>query len=384
MMGATWTIARKDLLLRFRDRSLLLYGILAPLVIATVLGVTFSGLDERVTLDLAVVTGGQEQVAGPFVDGVLPALVEDGLVSDVTEYDDVEAARTAVAAAEHTAAVVFTGGSATGPGDIEVLGNVDSPTGVGVTEAIVEGYADGVRGVGLTVAAGMAGGAGDPQALVAAARDAADVLTVTDEPVGLVPIDITTYMAAGMAVFFLLFSVGIAVTGLLEEERDRTLARLETAPIPSWAPLAAKALAAFLVGVASMAALATLTSLLIGAAWGDPVAVGVLIVAAVLAATGLVGLVASFTSTPESAQGALAVVATVLGALGGSFFPLRQVGALEVASAATPHYWFLQGLTRVAGGADVADVVGAVAVLVVFGLVTGTLAVVRLQRTRGA
>lgn len=383
-MRAVWTITRKDLLLRFRDRSILIYGVLAPLIIATVLGLTFSGLDDRVTLDLAVVTGEQEQVAGPFVDEVLPALVEDGLVTDVTEYDEVAAARGAVEDAEHTAAVVFTEASATGPGDIEVLGNVDSPTGVGVTEAIVGGYADSVRGVSLAVSAGMAGGASDPQALVAAARDAASAVALTDAPVGLVPIDITTYMAAGMAVFFLLFSVGIAVTGLLEEERDRTLARLETAPIPSWAPLAAKALTAFLVGVGSMAALAVLTTLLIGADWGDPVAVGVLIVAAVFAATGLIGLVASFTPTPESAEGSLAVVATVFGALGGSFFPLRQVGALELASAATPHHWFLQGLTRVAGGGDVADVLGSVAVLLAMGTVTGALAVVRLQRTRGA
>lgn len=382
-MRAVWTITRKDLLLRFRDRTVLIYGVLAPLVIATVLGLTFSGLDERISLDLAVVASAQDQVAGAFVDEVLPALVEDGLVTEVTEYDDVEVARAAVEDAQHTAAIVFLGGGATGPGDIEVLGNVDSPTGVGVTTSVVESYANSVRGVSLAIGAGMAGGAGDPQALVTAARDAASAVSLVEAPIGLVPIDVTTYMAAGMAVFFLVFSVGLAVTGLLEEERDGTLARLETAPVPSWAPLAAKALTAFLVGVGSMATLAVLTTLLIGAEWGDPVGVGVLIVAAVVAATGLVGLVASFARTPESASGALAVVATVLGALGGSFFPLRDVGALDLVSAATPHHWFLQGLTRVAGGGDVGDVLVSVAVLLVIGAVTASLAVIRIQRARG-
>lgn len=383
-MRAVWTITRKDLLLRLRDRSVLLYGIVAPLALAVVLGGVFGGLQDRVTLDLAVVPDADGQLAGPFVDEVLAALTEDGLVEAVTEYDDVEAARTAVEQGEHTAAVVFAAGGPTGSGDIAVLGNVDSPTGVGVTEAVVASYADGVRAVTIAVGAGVAGGAGDVQQLVAAARDTTSVLTLSEEPVGLVPIDLTTYMAAGMSVFFLLFAVGIAVTGLLEEERDGTMARLTTAPIPAWAPLAAKALAAFLVGTGSMGSLVVLTTLLVGAEWGDPVGVAMLVVTAVLAATGVVGMVASFTRTPESASAALGVVGTVLGALGGAFFPLRDAGLLEVLSAVTPHHWFLQGLTRLAGGAVPADVVGSALVLLGIAVVTSVTAVARLHTTKGA
>lgn len=383
-MGAVWTIAAKDLRLRLRDRSVLLYGVVAPFVLAVVLGVTFGGLEDRITLDLGVVPDPDGQLADPFLDQVLPVLADDGLVDRVEEYTDVADARAAVEAGELTAAVVFHAGGPTGPGDIEVLGNVDSPTGVGVTEAVVEAYADGVRAVALAVGAGVAAGAATPQDLVAAATDAADVLGVRDAPVGLVPIDLTTYMAAGMSVFFLLFAVGIAVTGLLEEERDGTMARLATAPIPAWAPMAAKGVTAVIVGVGSMGALAVLTSVLIGADWGDPVGVALLVVTATLAATGLVALVASFARTPESASSALGVVGTVLGALGGAFFPLRDTGLLEVLSAATPHHWFLQGLTRLAGGATAGDVLGAAAALVVIAVVTTGVAVTRFQITQGA
>lgn len=383
-MDALWTITAKDLKLRFRDRSVLLYGVVAPLVLAFVLGGVFGGLQDRITLDLGVVADADRQLAGPFLEDVLPALAADGLVEEVTEFATVDQARAAVEAGELTAAVVFTDGDATGPGDIEVLGNVDSPTGTGVTEAIVEGYADGVRSAVLAVGAGVAAGAQDPAALVAAARDATSAVSMVDEPVGLEPIDLTTYMAAGMSVFFLLFAVGIAVTGLLEEERDGTMARLVTAPIPTWAPLGAKALTAVVVGTGSMTALAVATTVLIGADWGHPLGVALLIVTAVLAATGVVALVASFARTPESASGALGVVGTVMGALGGAFFPLRDVGLLEAVSAATPHHWFLRGLTRLAGGAPPGDVVGPSLVLVAIGAVTAALAVVRLQRSQEA
>lgn len=378
-MDALWTITVKDLRLRLRDRSVLLYGIVAPFVLAIVLGATFGGLEDRVVLDLGVVAEAGDQLADPFVTAVLPALEEDGLVGSVASFPDTASARAAVEAGDLTAAVVFTGDDT-----VEVLGNVDAPTGVGVTEAIVTSYVDAVRSVQLTVAGGLAAGATDPGALVAAARDASAAVAVVDEPVGIEPIDLTTYMAAGMSVFFLLFAVGIAVTGLLEEERDGTLARLQTAPIPVWAPLGAKALTAILVGIVSMGTLVVATTVVIGADWGDPVGVALLVVAAVLAATGLVGLVASFTRTPEAASGALAVVGTVFGALGGSFFPLRDVGALDTLSALTPHHWFLEGLTRLAGGAPPADVVDDVVVLLVLALLTGALAVLRLRRTTGA
>ena len=382
-MGAVWTITVKDLRLRTRDRSILLYGLVAPFVLAVVLGATFGGVEDRIELHLGVVGDPAGQLAGPFVDEVLPALEDDGLVQRVERFDDASAARDAVEAGELTAAVVFPATAAGAPGAIEVLGNVDAPTGVGVTQAIVDGYVDAVRTVQLTVAAGLATGADDPGVLVDAATAAASAVTLVDEPVGIRPIDLTTYMAAGMSVFFLLFSVGIAVTGLLEEERDGTMARLATAPIPAWAPLAAKALGALLIGVVSMGMLVVATTVVIGADWGDPVGVALLVLPAVLAATGLVGVVASFTRTPESASAALGVVGTVTGAIGGAFFPLRDSGLLDVLSSLTPHHWFLQGLTRLAGGAGPGDVLGSAAVLLLMALATGVLAVARLRRTEG-
>lgn len=382
-MRAALTITAKDLRLRLRDRSVFIFGLVAPLVLAVVLGTVFGAVDDGITLDLGVVRGADEQVAGPFVEQVLPALQENGLVTGITEFDDADRARAAVETGALTAAVVFGEPGPTGPGDVEVIGSVDSPTGVGITEAVVRDHLQQVRTITTTVSAGLQLGVGDVDELVDAAQEVAPVLRLEDAPVGRTEVSLVTYMSGAMAVFFLLFAAGIAVTGLLEEERDGTAARLHTAPIPAWAPLAAKAMASFVVGVVSMAALAVLTSLLIGAQWGDPFAVAVLVVAAVLAATSIAMLVAAVARTPEAAGSVLGVVGTVLGALGGAFFPLDQAGLLAVLSALTPHRWFLEGLGRTAGGGGLGDITGALAALVLIAVVTGGIAVLVRRRSPG-
>lgn len=372
-MGPVVVIVRKDLVLRLRDRTLLLYGFVAPLVLAVVLGATFGGVEDNLALDLVVVDAGAPDLVAPFVEEVVQPLVGDGLVMDVMTTADEAAARADVAAGMHSAAVVVRAGT------LEVVGAADSPTAAAVTEAIASAYAERVRVVGTTVTAGAATGAA-PQDLTAAARSAEPVLSLVDAPVGVQPIDLTTYTAAGMAVFFLLFSVGIAVTGLLEEERDGTLDRLRAAPVPGWAPLVAKAATAVLVGLASMGSLVVATTLLTGARWGAWTAVVPLVVAAVLAATGVAALVASRSRTPEVAGSVMGVVGTVLGALGGAFFPLRDVGLLAVLRNATPHHWFLRGLTRTAGGAPTSDVLDEVLVLLGIAAVAGVLAIDGLRR----
>ena len=103
-----------------------------------------------------------------------------------------------------------------------------------------------------------------------------------------------TYLSAGMAVFFLFFTVQFGVTGLLEERQQGTLPRLRAAPIPVAAVPLGKALGAFVLGLVSMAVLVIASTLLLGADWGEPAGVAVLVVAGTLAATGLMALVGTF------------------------------------------------------------------------------------------
>jgi ABC-2 type transport system permease protein len=109
--------------------------------------------------------------------------------------------------------------------------------------------------------------------------------------------------------------------------------------------------------------------------------VAVLITSGVLAATGVTAAVASLARTAEQAGSWQAVVATLLGLLGGTFFPVAQVGgAMEAISLATPHAWFMRGLGELAGGGGPVDVLPAAGAMLAFAAVTGCLALVRLRR----
>jgi ABC-2 type transport system permease protein len=153
------------------------------------------------------------------------------------------------------------------------------------------------------------------------------------------------------------------------------------APIPRWTVLAGKLLVSFVLGLASMAVLVAGTSLLLGADGGNPVGVGILVVCGVLAATGLMALIATVAKTTEQAGYFQAMAALVLGMLGGAFFPVAQAGgAIATISLATPQAWFLRGLGELAGGAGPSAALVPAGVILAFALVTGAIAVARLDR----
>jgi ABC-2 type transport system permease protein len=131
-----------------------------------------------------------------------------------------------------------------------------------------------------------------------------------------------------------------------------------------------------------MAVLALTTTLVLGARWGDPLGVALLILAGVLAATGVTAFIVSFARTPEQAGYWQSIVGVVLGLLGGSFFPVYQAGGVaEQLSNLTPHAWFLRGLGDLTAGGTVSDVLRPAGVILGMAALTGGLAVLRLGRT---
>jgi ABC-2 type transport system permease protein len=184
-----------------------------------------------------------------------------------------------------------------------------------------------------------------------------------------------------MAVFFLFFTVQFGVIGLLEEERDGTLARLLAAPIGRTSVVGGKALLSFALGVISMTVLVVATQLLMGASWGAPLGVFLLIVTGVLSAVAIMGLVASVAKTPEGAGNLGSIIAVTLGLLGGVFFPIGQGDDfLSKLTYLTPHAWFMRGLGDLAGGAEWTAALPAAGAITVFALVFGVSAWVLLRR----
>jgi MMPL family/ABC-2 type transporter len=161
---------------------------------------------------------------------------------------------------------------------------------------------------------------------------------------------------------------------------DRVLARLLAAPISRASILGGKLLTSFLLGTISMTVLAVATTLLFGASWGNPLGVAVLVVAAILAATGIMALIATLAKNAEQAANWQSVVAVILGLVGGTFFPVSQApGVLSRLTFVAPQAWFLRGLGDLRGGSISAVWIPALAMLI-FAVVTGGLAMTRLNR----
>ncbi|GIU92803.1 MAG: hypothetical protein KatS3mg011_1709 [Acidimicrobiia bacterium] len=383
-MRSTFRIAAKDLQLRIRDRSAVIIGVVTPLVLAFVFNLVFGGsVEGDVDLSYGVVDLDDSVISHAFVE-VLDQLGEQGLVT-VDRFDTYESAVAALESGGLDAFFVLDGGlgqavTTGGRATIRVVGDVDAPTSTRIAASIAKRFAIGVETVGLaltTVQAidpGMLPLGGDP-------TTAAGSFEIVEAATADRQLDPATYFAAGMAVFFLFFTVQFGVAGLLEESREGTLARLLAAPIPRWSVPTAKALVSFLLGVVAMSVLAFGTSLIMGARWGDPLGVAVLVVAGVTAATSIMGLVAAFARTPEGAGNLGSIIAVILGMLGGTFFPLgRGEDLLSKVSLVSPHAWFLRGLGDLAGGAPWHAALPAAGAMLVFAVACGVPAAVLLGR----
>jgi ABC-2 type transport system permease protein len=387
-VGAATRIASKDLKLRIRDRSVFILGVLAPLVLAFIFNFVFgSGLEGNLDLQYGVVDEDNTDISASFTS-ILEQLQSEGLLT-LTEFDDRASAEAADDAGDVQAFYLIGPGMeqaviASEPFEIQVVGDIDAPTFTQIASSIAEQFGSGVAGAQLSVATSVslvgtpppvAAGWGQEAAARPPSYVISDVTSATRQ------LDATTYFAAGMAVFFVFFTVQFGVTGLLEEQREGTLARLLAAPIPRASVIVAKGLLSFWLGVISVGLLIIASSLLMGAEWGPPLGVIVLVVCVVLAAVAIMGLVASVAKTPEGAGNLGAIIAVILGMLGGTFFPIGQGDdLLSKLTYLTPHAWFMRGLADISGGAPWTDVLPAALALLIFATVLGAISWFALRR----
>jgi ABC-2 type transport system permease protein len=391
MLRAAFHILHKDARLRVRDRSVWLFAFIVPIGLTFLFSSIFPDT-ETIELTAGVVDLDGGEVASGFVDGVLPALVEAEVVTAVTFADEAEA-RTQVADGTVDAVWVLPAGFsdavlAGADAEIDVLVTAGASLPGELARGVAEAYARRIEQVGLalTVEGALSGGPPAPQlvgAVGAAAAEAEDLIRLTAETSEAgEPLDPLSYLAAGMAAFFVFFVVPYGITGLLEERQFGTMPRLLAAPIPPGAIQLSKLLGAFLLGLTSMTVLSVASHLLLGAEWGPPLGVAILLVVLVLAAMGVMSLVAVFAHTAEQAGNYQAVVAIVLGLSGGVFFPIPgDAAVLRVVTLLSPHGWFLRGMNGLAASGQWSAVLPAAGAILLFGAVTAVPAVI-LQRRR--
>jgi ABC-2 type transport system permease protein len=414
-------IGLKDLKLIFRDRAALILMLLAPFALTLGLGFVtgrFSGNNGSGLADIpvAIVNLDKGQLGNALVDVFksedLSKLVEP------TELDSPEAARRLIDEDKSAAAVIipksFTesiiptqsmldlarqaGAFALETVKIEVYVNPSRPTGAGVVKAIVDEFISRVEASrinGMTSLLGIPGIETMPtdkvESLAGAMFESADEETFSSAAIALktdaegaeaVDFDPLAYLAPGMALMFLMYTVSYGGRSILAERTQGTMPRLLVSPTTSAQILGGKVLGIFLTGLAQMGILILASALFFRVKWGDPLGIAVLIAAAVFGATGWGMLITAVARTPGQVASLGSALMLIFGILGGSFINLEQMPAyLRAISSITPNAWGLDGFTTLALGGTLADLGKPILALVLMGALLFAVSTAIFSRT---
>jgi ABC-2 type transport system permease protein len=367
-------IALNELRRRFRDRSVLIGCLAAPLLMAAVLGLSFAGSAGTPAVRIGVSGASPGSLAAAVRAAQLPSNVH------VVAMSEGGAARAAVADGSLDGAVALLPGQlrlnsllvpvvdpgATDTPGLDVVTRGTSQLGQEYTESMAAAlssvlYSDRIPG----------GGSAD-----------ASRVALTTQSVGHGGKVNLNFFAPNIAVVFLFIGAGLGMRSLLMERSAGTLARVAAAPVRPIQIVLGKLAAIFVTGLATIFVIWAVTSLAFGADWGDPLGVVLLSVAATVAVCGIAVFLTSLAKTEQQAFGITMLVGLFLALLGGNLLPSGSLpDFFQVLSLGTPNGWALVGFGRLDQLGDPASsVVGPILVLVLIALVAGGLALIRVRR----
>ncbi len=386
MWRQLWTMTASDLRQRIRDRSVVIFGLVVPLALMSVMNLTMGDAGgtelEPVTVAASVPDGdrfGQALVGALTDTGVVDVRVEPVATDEVRDMARAGDAALGVVVPEGFTAAVEHGDAVT----VDLVeGNgagLETDVLLSVVRAVLDQLAVGAQ----TAAAGAGAGVPHEQLATLAERAAtqAPAVTLVQGEAASEQLSMSGALVAGQAGLFLLFTVGFGVLGLVGEREQGTLARLRSMPMRPGLVVAAKALVGYLLGVLATTVLLTAGSILFDVSFGSPVVVAVLVLCAVAAATSLMFVIARVARTAEQAGMAQSILAILLGVAGGAFFPIAAPGLLGGLLDLNPVAAFTRGLGISAGGGGLGDVGVPVAILLGFAVVA--VGVSRLVPDRG-
>lgn len=407
-MKKIFLIGLKDVRLAFRDRAALMLMLAAPFLLTLGMGfvtgrLTGSGSGGGVSeIPVVIVNQDGGEVAQALVDlfqsDDLAELVAPALLTDPAEarqYVDLDQATAAVIIpAGFTQSLVTPDAS---PVPIDLYTNPTRPTGSGVIKAILEEFnrrmAEHRVSVAVTVDQLIANDLVPPSEIpLLMERLIAQEFTADSTAPGIrletvctgpetVEFDVLAYLAPGMALMFLMYTVSNGGRMLLAEQSRGTLPRLLVAPLNTAQVLGGKVFGIFLTGAAQMFILIGASTLLFGLNWGDPLGVILLVLAAVAGAVGWGLIITSLARSPGQVATIGSAVMLIFGILGGSFADLSALGpVIQMFSKITPNAWGLTGFSILAAGGTLPEIAEPIAALLVMGAVLFTAASMIIMR----
>ena len=412
-MLKTFLIGIKDLRLAFRDRAALILMLAAPFVLTLGLGLVtgrFSGNNNSGLSDIPVIIVNLDNeqlgnaLADVFTSAELADLMEPSASSDPEVarklIDEDEAAAVVIIPEGFTRSIIPQQGDFDNPDavqepvKIEVYANPSRPTGAGIIKAVVDEFLsrvnEGSLSGGVSILQLMLSGRITPDQAEAAGiamgerlqtetTDSALAITINSSTADgeEVQFDILAYLAPGMALMFLMYTVSYGGRSILAEKAQGTLPRLLVSPTSSTQILGGKVFGIFLTGAAQMLILIGASSLFFQLKWGDPFGVIILVLAAVFGATGWGMFITALARTPAQVASVGSAIMLIFGIMGGSFISLDQMPpAIQTFSKITPNAWALDGFTTLGLGGTLADLSSPIVALLIMGTILFLVSVV--------
>ena len=411
-MLKTFIIGIKDLRLAFRDRAALLLMLLAPFLLTIGMGFVtgrFSGGSSGISnIPVILVNQDNAQLGNALVNLFNnPALAD---LMEPTVSTDLEAARQLIDSDE-AAAVVFipkgftesiipkNGQELSGEIiSIEIYTNPTRPTSAGIIQTIVEEFLGRVEsgsiGGQVTMTQLITSGRVLPQDAAAVGEAMSERLSSsTTEPVTIITLkqnevggeaiqfDVLAFLAPGMALMFLMYTVSYGGRTIIAERIQGTLPRLLISPTTAAQILGGKVFGIYLTGVAQMSILIFATTVMFQLKWGNTLGLIVLVLAAVFGATGWGMLITALARTAGQVSSVGSAIMLIFGILGGSFVSLDNLHPMvRSLSKITPNAWGLDGFTTLALGGGLADISTPVTALLMMGAVLFVAAVLLFNR----
>ncbi|MBN8580980.1 MAG: ABC transporter permease [Anaerolineae bacterium] len=402
-MLKTFLIGIKDIKLAFRDRAALIFMLLAPFLLTLGMGLVtgrFSGSGSSGISDIPVVIVNQDDgelgqaLVDIFSSEDLAELVEPSLGTSPEAarllVDEDEVAAAIIIPAGFTDSIIpqqdsFTDNAEPEVIKIEMYANPSRPTSAGIIKSIVDEFMsrveEGSVSAQTSIIQMLMSGRITPQE----AQTAGEELAIQgnnaslDEELAItlnastaegekVEFDVLAYLAPGMALMFLMFTVSYGGRSILAEKSQGTLPRLLISPTSSTQILGGKVFGILLTGAAQMFILIGGTSLLFQLKWGDPFGVILLTFAAVFGATGWGMLITALARTTAQVSNVGTAMMLIFGILGGSFVSLEQMHPfVQSLSRITPNSWALDGFTTLALGGTLTNLSTPITALLTMG-----------------
>ena len=406
-MLKTFLIGIKDLRLAFRDRAALILMLAAPFVLTLGLGLVTGRFSNNKTSGLSnipviIVNLDHNQLGNELVNLFNSEALAD-LIEPSTSVDP-EAARRLIDQDKAAAVVIIPAGftqsiipqqsdfadpssAAKKPVKIEVYANPSRPTGASAVKSIVDEFLSRVEQGRITGSVSilqlLASGRITPTQAKAAGiavntqlqkntTESALAIKINSSTAdgSAVKFDTLAYLAPGMALMFLMYTVSYGGRSILVEKAQGTLPRLLISPTSSTQILGGKIFGIFLIGAAQMLILIGASSLFFQLKWGDPLGVIILVLAAVFGATGWGMFITAFARTPAQVASVGSAIMLIFGIMGGSFISIEKMPpVVQTFSKITPNAWALDGFTTLGLGGTLADLSAPILALLAMGMI---------------